>query len=1088
MKKMKTCTLLLSRESEYKQTTLLFLILVIIFFLYSFLIPTIVRGSEFYSTDLNSPNGVRSSNNDYQWSQGVYFSSLEKREQHRLLTMSTVARIHQEQPNLSADNLLTLANFADQSFKRTLDASQGQMAPSMERQIFAFVMDAAAAEASGLLPIGGGLISTALKKYTEEASTLWDQLDTPLRQVEFQRQVSSSLSSDNLLGAMSMVADAKVRSQNSPELKEFLDVYSRNHFQFGVDVSDEHLRQISALYGQNYLSEQISHLMQRQQNGASIDELNTLSKDLATNMSRELQTQAQQQLIEFKQTLHAEQEAREQAQREALRARAYQEAQYAGFHLAAFFVGHIDPKAGRTIQTIGHAYQGLNKALANFQQNQALEVGNLTATLLMSSNLLTLGMGIASMMNTGPSTDELILQALAQLSEQIEDLRQEMHERFDQVDAKLNELLQETRAYHLRAMDFARFNQAQLRRDLENLQKDIIDVQRALTPIEDRLKSLSHLIAESHNRLLQVNYERVLARCQDSLHLVPRHHNFASHEACLRDLAIEADLWASQSFSHWDEQNDNHFFALNDVNWSHAVRRIFREQGRSGQLNLDKIPNPLIWLGASQDFINLSLEGSDIWKFSGHNFNLTDSVSRLIQTGYQIKNVSTQMLSSLGWTGYFVDATIPIILHSLMNEYEQALIGSLEMVSQEIEHTKSFVPGLEADIFTNTLKGDLWQALPYTLPSKIPLCSGSGHAWDRPQGFEILFTPAIKRRLHLAQAQGEDPQQVLNFCWDIAFGPTAHHRTRSEQHGTRQERSGAQTIPRDLGAGTGGVEVIPIYKDVPIDWTCQDTMRPILLTLNILYKGKSHSSYTFKTSKTFPHHARCTSLIPYNGSNSREYILTNEIHAVHANWLGEENLSQHILKPVIDQKHNTSSAPYPANLQEFVERSGTHELHTDSLKIYAQKRQELSERLYQKVTSLQLSPEIDRLHKVAHLLRVYTELALPTSYKYSGDLRTHFYSSQNRLIDPKQLGQLLNHLIVEEKSSDLEKVWELSMQKMADFIEVFKKEAESGPQAETDVQEQIDQLVRLKNAVEQVQFGELSIDNIVGELRKFTLQ
>lgn len=950
-----------------------------------------------YASDFSSYT-TSASNNDYHWSQGVYFSSLEKREQHRLLTMSAVAKIHEEKPDLSTNELLTFANFADQSFRRILDASQGQMAPSVERQVFEFVMEATAAEASGLLPMGGGVVATALNKFSQEMSHLWGQMEIPLRQVEFQRQVASDLSTEGLLGAMSMVANAKMQSHNSPELREFLDIYSRNNFQFGVDVTDEYLRQFSALYGQNHLGEQVSLLLQLQQEGATAEDLRLLSEDVAQNFYQELRAQSQQQVLEFTQIIRGEREQRERDQREAMRAQVYEEAQYASVHLASFFVGRIDPKAGQTVQVIGQAYQGLNKALSNFQKNQELGVGELTSTLLLSSNLLTLGLGLASMMSSGPSADQMILEALAQLSEQIEGLRQEMHERFDQVDAKLNLLLLEARSFHQRAMDLARSNQAQLRRDLERLKNQVIEVQRALTPIEDRLKSLSHLIVESHNRQLKVNYDRVLAKCKYELYLMPRDYNFSSYETCLQNLSIEAELWASQSFSDWSEQDDRNFYALNDANWLYAVRKIFREQGRAGQLNLDKIPSPLIWMSASRDFMNLSLAGADFWKFSGRNYNLTYSTTHLLQSGYQIKDISNHLLSSDS-RGHLERPPVPNILFALKHEYEMALADIARLVRQEIEHTKSFVPGLEANIFANTLTGDLWSALPYTLPSQIALCEG-GDTWDRPQGLELLITEAMQEHLHLAQAQEENTQQILNFCWRVRFGPVT----------------------------------------------------------------------------------------PYQGSNNRNYTINTDVGAVHANWLGGEVYRQHILQPLIDRRRGTSSGPYRVIPESLIEGPGAEQLSQDSSSIYAQKRQDLGEALSERFISGELSPEIDRFNRIVHLLRIYTELALPVSYKYSGELRAYFYSSQNRLVDAELLEQLLKDVITEEESSDVEKIWDLSMQRMSDFMDVFRKEAESGPQIEIDVQEQLDQLVNLKQSVEQIQFGDLSIDSIVNELRQFTVQ
>src|SRR4029078_11546202 len=95
---------------------------------------------------------------------------------------------------------------------------------------------------------------------------------------------------------------------------------------------------------------------------------------------------------------------------------------------------------------------------------------NLGAVIL-TGNILGAVMDVVSLFQeSGPTDEQLILQQVGEMRQQLEDVRQEMHERFDRVDQQLNTI------YGDMMNQFAQINlsQWQTRNDINDIKTKLM--------------------------------------------------------------------------------------------------------------------------------------------------------------------------------------------------------------------------------------------------------------------------------------------------------------------------------------------------------------------------------------------------------------------------------------------------------------------------------------------------------------------------------------------------------------------------------------------------------------------------------------
>lgn len=149
-------------------------------------------------------------------------------------------------------------------------------------------------------------------------------------------------------------------------------------------------------------------------------------------------------------------------------------------------IGHFDPELGKQVNVVGNASLQVGVALNNWLTATAGLKGfdkiTTFSTLAMTGNVLGAVMNVVSLFgDSEPTPEELILAEIGKLRQQVEQLRQEMHSRFDRIDQELN-------AIYSSMHD--RFNQIDLQ--LGKINGNVLEVQHALLAIELKLSRIEH--------------------------------------------------------------------------------------------------------------------------------------------------------------------------------------------------------------------------------------------------------------------------------------------------------------------------------------------------------------------------------------------------------------------------------------------------------------------------------------------------------------------------------------------------------------------------------------------------------------------
>lgn len=113
--------------------------------------------------------------------------------------------------------------------------------------------------------------------------------------------------------------------------------------------------------------------------------------------------------------------------------------QQAYLQLGASLLNKIDPKLGQTYSVVSNAALKINSAIDTF--NSLGKIGDL-GTAAMTMNIAEGAMAIMGLFQADQMSPEAqIMSQIAALQRQVQELRAEMNERFDIVDAKLNDIL-----------------------------------------------------------------------------------------------------------------------------------------------------------------------------------------------------------------------------------------------------------------------------------------------------------------------------------------------------------------------------------------------------------------------------------------------------------------------------------------------------------------------------------------------------------------------------------------------------------------------------------------------------------------------
>ena len=147
---------------------------------------------------------------------------------------------------------------------------------------------------------------------------------------------------------------------------------------------------------------------------------------------------------------------------------------------------------------------------------------------VMAGGMVGVGIALASALaNSGPSADQLILEGLGKLSEQIEQFRKEMHERFDNIDRNLGIIFDEMTTGFRTLSDLARIN----REDVQAVRNALSQTLSRLDQIEDKMEAYFKLLVDQ-------SFYKDMANCLHHKHFTGSDLTPAEYDRCVAAIFV----------------------------------------------------------------------------------------------------------------------------------------------------------------------------------------------------------------------------------------------------------------------------------------------------------------------------------------------------------------------------------------------------------------------------------------------------------------------------------------------------------------------------------------------------------------------
>ena len=186
-----------------------------------------------------------------------------------------------------------------------------------------------------------------------------------------------------------------------------------------------------------------------------------------------------------------DQQSRAALEQQVMRQRRVDELKFqaagSGVFLLSTLVSFADQRAGAAIAVAGNSALQIADAISKYTSTAA-QLGNIGVSLgsvILTGNMVGAALKIFSLFSdSGTSPEKLVLDQLSALREDIGQLRQEMHSRFDRIDASLNRIYD---------MLHTRFDQIDFQ--LGRLNGNLADIQSSLFTIQSDLNRLERSMA-----------------------------------------------------------------------------------------------------------------------------------------------------------------------------------------------------------------------------------------------------------------------------------------------------------------------------------------------------------------------------------------------------------------------------------------------------------------------------------------------------------------------------------------------------------------------------------------------------------------
>ncbi|MBN1460339.1 MAG: hypothetical protein JXA57_12445 [Armatimonadetes bacterium] len=515
----------------------------------------------------------------------------------------------------------------------------------------------------------------------------------------------------------SILSQAVTIAREYPEFAEAFDGRWSRDFNALLSDSEETIRQNNPDFGNNSALQDLTNLVNSLEAGAlNLDEFTAELKGLlASNHSQVMEMigamTAQLADLNTQQTSLIDYVRNGPPLSEAQRQRKLDEQNIARAQAAVSIVskvlGHIDSEVGRKAYGIGTASLQIADSISKFRLTATGGFNTATAMggLMLAGNIFGAVSSVVSLFGTqGPSADEQILEQLQAISQQIDEFRVEMHERFDRVDKRLNELFQLLAEV---AEELTRINER-----LDDIQERLGDIQKQLTQFEANMR-------EYLQDIDRATFVESLYTCPDYQWQMWGEPASGRFSDCLVSAFY---TWASihSRESLWSGICDG--FESSDV-LRHLQNPTFREITYLGCLAADlgypnmqssstdgRFANPIEWALATNAYLDLLREWPEYLIQNGgdNRLHILGQIERLVTVGSEITNGVQALRQKELFDKLFSDyrkAADDVFMHISTRRREidwQPIMGSFAWEDLDIDQTGIY-PCPEGNVYSTAI-------------------------------------------------------------------------------------------------------------------------------------------------------------------------------------------------------------------------------------------------------------------------------------------------------------------------------------------------------------------------------------------------
>lgn len=625
-------------------------------------------------------------------------------------------------------------------------------------------MDAAAIAAPVLLASGGAAGGASLVAGAVLGATQlgWRYLTGKFEERDFYQnlahdQVEAEFSKLQMLQA---IKDAYDNCATDAAYCRVVDNIVIQNFNFSLlDKENVHFQMYPEIYGETVKFIQDAQAANRPLNAETVsqfwqDSLLLMRENIRKSVQIAAETAAEQGAKPISNNIYEKRLTLEELQERTKRHKEVRDPIVATVSFATNLLAFNNPQKAAAVNTVAESAIGMWDAVHDFKVSldnwgNLTELKRYTAGISLAAGISSGVLQIASLFKKNEGDmDAAVLKELGEIRQLINELRREMHERFDRIDRSLNEIM-ENLIFNFNKIDI----------DLGIIQSNIGEIQESILQVGLKINRLERYTQKYFAEHSKNTYRDHIDKCLGSKELTGQDMSFDTYVECERFFF----RWATGNAMDeiWSGPHDGGFTnqEIDDLvnNYPLAVLINFLSDLPQYYLGLSPLhreilPNPVEWGNGARAYIRLMIE----WPEHARAFLSTAQRLKLIlQVGERFKEAMLSIDGFRDETGKWQKSSE--LFATLIERYRQALsdFNAAAMVAEQDAVNKNFRiansaefldPWKEAEEQTTTwqpnydvqmrncddsaIDGWLTRAVPLNLYNYLPAKFNLGHAFD----------------------------------------------------------------------------------------------------------------------------------------------------------------------------------------------------------------------------------------------------------------------------------------------------------------------------------------------------------------------